>query len=165
MKKSLYNINEDQQKLVEELIKSDGELTPEMEEQLVLNEKNRNQKAVAYMEVISSQKLKVSGVDSEIKRLQALKKREGKIIEKLEANLLSCVKAFGNFEVGTLKFGTRKSQVVEIDVEKKDKIPSEFKTSTTTVTISKTAIKDYLKIEGNKIEGCKLVTNLNLKIN
>lgn len=164
MKQSIFNINEEQLKLVQQLEQSEGELTPELEEALTLSEKNLKQKAVAYNEVITAKKLFISGVDSEIKRLQALKKREGKTVERLESNLLSAVKTFGVFEIGTLKFGTRKSTVLEMTEGNISAIPTEFKTSTTTVKVDKTAIKKFLAIEGNEIDGCKLVTNLNLKI-
>ncbi len=165
MKQSLYNINEEQLKLVEQLMQNEGEITPEIEEQLALNEKNLRQKSVAYMEVISNQEMKVSAIDSEIKRLQALKKSKQNIVNRLKENLLLAVKTFGTFEVGTLKFGTRKSTVLEMTEGNISAIPSEFKTSTTTVKVDKTAIKKFIAIKGNEIDGCKLVTNLNLKIN
>lgn len=164
MNKSLYNINEEQRLLVNQLIESEGELTPELEEALEMNQKNRNQKAVAYLEVISRQEATVKMIEEEIKRLQALKKTKTNIVTRLKDNLLNCVKAFGAFEVGTLKFGTRKSTVLIVDDEKIDKIPNEYKTKVTTIKVDKTAIKKALK-DGAELEGCRLQENLNLKIN
>ena len=164
MSKSLYNINEDQLILVNQLMESDGELTPELEQQLELNQKNLRQKSIAYLEVISSKDLRCSAIDSEIKRLQALKKKEGKVVDKLKSSLLSAVKTFGEFEVGTVKFGTRKSTSVEVDSDKINALPDEFKTRKLTETANKKAIKEAL-LEGEKIEGCSLSENTNLKIN
>ena len=68
---------------------------------------------------------------------------------------------FGEFQADTVTFGTRKSTQVMISDEVIDSLPDEA--ITIKKTANKTAIKELLK-NGEKIDGCELVENLNLKI-
>jgi len=101
-------------------------------------------------------------IDAEIKRLQALKKRNTNIVLRLNSNLLSAVKTFGVYEVGLQKFGIRKSESIEVEFI--NELPEEYKTRKLTETANKMALKKAIK-EGKEIEGVTLKTNYNLKIN
>ena len=162
MKKSLYNIEAEYCQLIAEIEERDGELTPELEEQLMINEMQLQSKSIAYLEVIGGAESYITRIDDEIKRLQALKKRSGNIVTKLRGSLLDAVKLFGEFEVGLTKFGTRKSSYVEVyDV---DSLPAEFKTVKVTEAANKVEIAKALK-RGVEIKGCSIKENINLKIN
>lgn len=160
---SLYDINAEQRALIDEIEASEGELTPEIEQALIINEKNRNQKSIAYLEVLSSKKMFNSMVDDEIKRLQALKKRNLKVIGKLEDNLLLAVKTFGSYQVGLQTFGTRKSNalIVEVDV---NELPELYRTKKLTITPDKKALKEAIQ-SGEEIDGVRIEERQNLKIN
>lgn len=159
---SLYDINENQIRLISEIESMDGEITPEIESALVITKSQLKQKSIAYLEVIKTKEAMDLMIDNEIKRLQALKKRNGNITTRLKDNLLVAVKTFGDFEIGTQKFGTRKSS--QLIVEDVNILPEKFRVKKVTITADKKAIKDAIK-SGEKVKGCSIKENQNLKIN
>ena len=162
MKKSLYHIEKEYLEIITQVEELDGELTPELEEQLSINETQLQSKSIAYLEFIGSKETLNSRIDDEIKRLQALKKSNNNLIKNLKNRLLDAVKLFGTFEVGLTTFGTRKSTAVQ--VQDVNSLPKEYKVVKLTEQADKKAIKEALK-SGEVIEGCEIVENLNLKIN
>ena len=162
MKNSLYVIIQDQKYTIQEIELMEGELTPELEEQLIINANQLEAKSIAYLEVIKSKEAFNLNISEEIKRLQAIKKRNDALVSRLKDNLLIAVNTFGDFETGFNKFSTRKSQSVE--VEDVNQLPQEYKTIKVTESADKAAIKKALKT-GVKIDGCSIKDNYNLKIN
>ena len=162
MKKSLYHIETEYLQLIAEIEERQGELTPELEDQLIINETQLQSKSIAYLEVVAGKEALNNRIDDEIKRLQALKKSNGKLISNLKGRLLQAVKLYGAFEVGLTKFGTRKSQ--QVIVEDVNTLPSEFKTIKVTESANKAEIKKAIKA-GEHITGCELLDVENLKIN
>jgi hypothetical protein len=162
MKQSLYNIIEEQKYTLQEIELMEGELTPELEEQLIINAHQLEIKSIAYLEVIKTKEAYNVMLKEEIKRLQEMVKRNDNLTDRLKDNLLIAVKTFGDFEVGFNKFGTRKSETVE--VEDVNQLPKEYKTIKVTEAADKIAIKKALK-SGLEIEGCYIQENQNLKIN
>jgi hypothetical protein len=159
---SLYEITSKQQLLINEIESLEGEITPEIEQALIITENELQQKSIAYLEVIKQKESFNSLIDNEIKRLQQLKKVNGNIIDRLENNLLLAVITFGSFTVGLQKFGTRKSsQVIVNDV---NSLPEAFKVRKVTETADKMALKKAIE-SGQQIEGVYIQENLNLKIN
>ena len=162
MNKSLYAINEQQMELMSAIELMDGELTPEMESQLEITKSELNHKSIAYLEVIKGKDGINAVIDIEIKRLQALKKRNNNIVGRLKDNLLNAVKTFGTYEVGLQKFTTRKSETIEVEFI--NELPEEFKTIKVTEAANKVELKKALKA-GVKVKGVSLVEHQNLKIN
>lgn len=162
MGQSLYNIIEEQRYTLSEIEQMEGELTPELEEQLIINANQLESKSIAYLEVIKTKDAFNLQIAEEIKRLQALKKRNDNIVTRLKDNLLIAVKTFGEYESGFTKFSTRKSATVE--VEDVNQLPNEFKTIKVTESANKNEIKRALQ-NGKEIKGCSIKENLNLKIN
>jgi hypothetical protein len=161
MKTTLYKISEDYNELMNSIEENEGVLTEDQEQALVINEKELQSKSISYLEFIRSREGFLLIVDDEIKRLQAIKKRNNTLIDKLKSNLLGAVNLFGEFTVGTVTFGTRKSE--SITVEDVNSLPSEYKTIKVTEAANKAELKKALK-EGEEIEGVTLNVNLNLKI-
>ena len=162
MKKSLYHIENEYLTIISQVEELDGELTPELEEQLTINEKELQSKSIAYLEFIGSKEALNVRVNDEIKRLQAVKKSNDTLVKNLKNRLLDAVKLYGDFEVGLTKFGTRKSSSVSVDDV--NSLPKELKVIKVTEQADKKAIKEALQA-GESIEGCEIVENLNLKIN
>ena len=158
---SLYQINQDLLNLFQQVDDQEGELTTEQEELLIIKEGELQQKAVAYREVIGASETFITRIDDEIKRLQALKKHKQSLVSRLKDNLLNAVKLLGEFEVGTVTFGTRKSSSVE--VEDVNALPNELKKTKVTESADKAAIKRLLK-EGAVVPGCQIIESVNLKI-
>ena len=161
MKTSLYEISNDYLELMKSVEDAEGELTPEMQEALEINEANLQVKAKGYIEIIKSKEGLDYAIDLEIKRLQAIKKRNGNVIDALKERLLGAVQLFGDFEVGLDKFSTRKSQSLKVLDAKL--IPKKFKVKTVTEAVQKAEVKKAIKA-GEIIEGVDLITNYNLAI-
>jgi len=161
MKTTLYQIENDYQTLMNEIEEADGELTEEQINALTINEGQLKQKTVSYLEVIRSKEAFNLNVDNEIKRLQAIKKRNNTLVDRLNNSLLDAVKLFGDITCGTLTFTTRKSESVIIEDE--ELICQDFKTQKLVTSIDKLAIKKAIK-EGKEVAGAILQENQNLKI-
>lgn len=161
-KQSLFDITLEQKKLINRIEELEGEITQEIEEQLIITESQLKQKSIAYLEVIRKKEAFNDLIDNEVKRLQAMKKANNNLVDRLKDNLLTAVQTFGSFTIGTQKFSTRKSS--QVIVEDVNSLPKEFKTIKVTEAADKTAIKKAIQA-GEKIEGCFIQENLNLKIN
>ena len=162
MSKSLYTIQNDYNFLMLSIEEMEGELTDELNQALTINKTELQSKSIAYLEKIESIESYNIRVDEEIKRLQAIKKRNSKLVDVLKDNLLNAVKLFGDFNVGFTKFGTRKSE--QIIVDDVNELPKEYKTIKVTETANKAELKRAIKA-GESITGVELVECLNLKIN
>jgi hypothetical protein len=161
MKTTIYTIEQDYLQLMQEIENAEGEITPEIEEALAINETQLESKSIAYNKVIQTKKALNTQIDEEIKRLQALKKRNSNLISRLEETLLNAVKIFGTIETAFNKFGTRKSS--RIEVENVNDLPKEFKVIKVTEQADKKALKEAIK-NGAEIPGVTLVECENLKI-
>jgi hypothetical protein len=135
-----------------------------MEARLVITKSEIQQKTIAYLEVIQSKESFNLLIDNEVKRLQGMKKTNNNVINRLKDNLLVAVKTFGNFSVGTQKFGTRKSSSIQVDPDKINSLPKEYKTIKVTEAPDKKALKEAIN-RGEEIDGVFLLESLNLKIN
>lgn len=160
---SLYKINENMLSLLSVIEANEGELTDEVLEQLEINNEELQTKSESYLAVIKNREALNTQIDDELKRLQAMKKANNNLVSRLKNSLLNAVNIFGEFEVGLIKFGIRKSTTVEVSGIVND-LPKEFKTVKVTEQPNKAEIKKSLQ-RGEQIEGCALVTNYNLKIN
>ena len=162
MKNTLFNINEEHRFLMQDIESMEGEITAEIESRLIINAGQLQSKGIAYLAVIRNNEQFVNSINDEIKRLQALKKRATTSNDYLKDSLLNAVKLHGDFEVEFTKFGTRKSESIE--VENVNGLPAEFKTVKIVEAADKIALKAAIK-GGQIIEGVTLKENLNLKIN
>lgn len=162
MEKSLYIIKEEYLDLISQIESAEGELTPGLESALTINKSELEVKSIAYVEVIKQRESFNARIDEEIKRLQAIKKANDNLVLRLKNNLLNAVNMFGNFEAGFLKLSTRKSKSVEVTIDTND-LPKEFKSIKVTEAPDKTAIKKAIE-SGQKVEGCRIVENINLAI-
>ena len=162
MKTSLYQIETEHLALMQQIENAEGEITEEIAEQLEINEGQLQSKSIAYLSVIKSKESFNSQIDEEIKRLQAMKKRNNTLVTNLKNRLLDAVKFFGDFESNLSSFGTRKSSSVE--VENVNALPKEFKVIKVTEQADKAALKKAIK-EGQEIEGVSIIEHFNLKIN
>ena len=158
---NLFNITQNYLTLANQL--SEGELTPQIEIELQLNETQIKEKLVNYGYVIKNFEYEVNAVNEEIKRLTELKKRNEKAIERMETAISNAMQLYGIEKVDSsfLKLSFRKSESVEVINE--EQISMQFKKYKEVVSIDKISIKDALK-RGDVVEGAILVTNQNLQI-
>jgi hypothetical protein len=163
MKISIYQIEQSYNQLAEQLIDNDGELTPELSEQLAITEEQLQNKSVAYSFVIKQMDADIDTIDAEIKRLQAAKKQREKASDCLKDRIKHAMDTFQIEEIKTplVKINFRKSESVE--VEDVNSLPAAYKVVKVTEQADKAAIKAALK-DGVDIIGCSIATHRNLQI-
>ena len=161
MKKTLYEITSEALEIYNNLEENGGELTPEIQEQLTINEGQLQSKGIAYLEIISQNKSEIDRFVFEKKRLDARIKSMQNLVDNLESRLLEAVNVFGDFELGLTTITTRKSESIE--VEDINSLPASFKTVKVVETADKVALKKAIK-DGEVIAGVTLVENKNLRI-
>jgi hypothetical protein len=96
---SLYRISVEQQALIEQLFEAEGELTPELEEALAINEANLTLKAEDYVTSMSMLAASAEAAKNEIKRLQAFVKRSENAQERMKTALHNALDTFGNLYI------------------------------------------------------------------
>lgn len=160
-KMTLYHITSEQLRINELLEESGGELTPEIEEALMLNAENFKIKAEGYIESISRYKALAEAADVRIKEMQRIKKTSENIEKRLKDCLLQAMMVMGvdKMELGLRKLSIRNTSAVNITDEAH--IPAEY--IIIEQKYDKTRIKDALK-NGETIPGTELVTNKSIQI-
>lgn len=158
---TLYAITSEQLRINELLEESGGELTPEIEEALTLNEENFLVKSEGYIESIARFKALAEAADVRIKEMQRIKKTAENSKRRLEERLLWALQTMGRdkVEVGLRKLALRMTTAVNITDE--TAIPAEYIKVET--SIDKMRIKEALK-SGEVITGAELVTNQSIQI-
>jgi uncharacterized small protein (DUF1192 family) len=159
--KSLFNITAEALELASAL--EEGELTPELETALAINQNELQEKAINYGYVVKSLEGDISAIDEEIKRLQALKKAKSNAIDRMKESVSNAMQLYGMEKLTspTLSLSLRKSESVDVDLT--EALPNDFKITKVTVTPDKIAIKQALK-QGENITGATLKINYNLQI-
>ena len=158
---SLFNITAEQKRINDALMELDGELTPELEEALVINAENFAVKAEGYAISIHQFEAVEDAADAEIKRLTAIKKSATRAKTHLKDNLAYGMEVMGydKVDMGLHKISFRTSTAVNITDEVR--IPNNYIKVET--KIDKEALRRDLKA-GLVVEGAELVTNRNLQL-
>ena len=139
------------------------ELTPELEEALIINQDQLQAKAVNYAKVIANYQAESDAIDQEIKRLKAMKDSREKKIEWLKESVKKAMLVSGieKVESPLFKLAVRRSETVEVDLV--EALPNVFQNVKNVVTADKVAIKEAIK-RGENVTGARLVENFNLQI-
>lgn len=158
---TLFNITAEQKRINDALMESGGELTPELEEALVINAENFAVKVEGYATSIHQFEAYAEAADAEIKRLTALKKSAQGAAKRLKDNLAYGMEVMGydKVDMGLHKISFRTSTAVNITDEVR--IPNQYIKVET--KIDKEALRRDLKA-GLVVEGAELVTNRNLQL-
>ena len=162
MEKSLYQITTEQAELFNFILESDGEITPDVEESLKINEQNFETKARGYIWMIKKLEADNITIGEEMARLQRIEKRNDKLIDRLKESMKNALIIFGDSKkVDTFTLSLRKSKSVEIlDA---DVIPESYRVVKTTETINKTEIKKAIE-SGLTVAGAIIKENQILQI-
>ena len=160
MELTLYQISDEQRRINAMLEETGGEITPELEEALAINEGNFITKAENYGKAILHYKTIVAAIKAEKDRLDGLKKTAENAVARMEERLVAAMQTFDKpkVESSTLKLSLRKSERVIIDDE--NAVPADCKTIK--VEISKTDLKRHLK--AGEMCGAHLEENQSLQI-
>jgi hypothetical protein len=154
--KTLLNIRQEYTEILQEIEQNEGELTPEIEEALVINAQELSEKSLAYVEFMGNLNAQNNRIEEEIKRLQLLKKKNTQLLEFLQKGLVQAVNEFGTIHTGTYTIGVRNSE--ECIIEDSDRIPEKFKTVKMEVQVDKMAVKKAIK-SGENVPGAHLQAN------
>ena len=158
---NLYEITREAQELAS-LLETE-ELTPELEEMLVINQEQLQAKAGNYAKVIANIQSDADSIDQEIKRLKAMKDSKDRAITRLKEALRHAmlVSAIDKIESPLFKLSLRRSEAVEVEVV--EALPSEFVNVKNVVTADKIAIKEAIK-RGENVFGARIIENFNIQI-
>lgn len=139
------------------------ELTPELEEALIINQDQLQAKAVNYAKVIANYQAESDAIDQEIKRLKAMKDSREKKIDWLKESVKKAMLVSGieKVESPLFKLSVRRSEAVEVDLV--EALPNAYQNVKNVVTADKVAIKEAIK-RGENVTGARLVENFNLQI-
>lgn len=158
---SIYNITDDFSQIMAEIESTGGEISPEIDEKLQINQFNLIEKTTNYVHVIKTLDSECDIIDDEIKRLQELKKQRSNFTQSLKDRLKNAMQAMELTEIKTAlnKINFRKSESVEIIDE--SILPNNVLIYEP--KIDKKKIKEIIK-NGGQVFGAKIVENQNLQI-
>lgn len=160
-KLSLYELTSEHRLICDAIEEAGGEITPEIEAMLAINEENFLTKAEGYAEMIAKYAQMAENAKARKAQLDAVQKVAENIQKRMKERILEAMTEYGlqKIECGVHKFSTRTSKAVEIIDEAK--IPNEYiKVST---TIDKSALRADL-MAGVLVEGAELRENKSLTI-
>ena len=120
---NIYNIQKDLLNLFETIEENEGEITPEIEEQLTIKQEEFKNKIKDYSSVVNRLELDIKGIKEEKVRLNDLQKSKEHTISKLKDIMVVAINQFGDtsksgskfVDYGTGKASIRKSDSIDID--------------------------------------------------
>lgn len=125
---NIFQIQEDILKAIQDIEDNDGEITPEIEENLKVAKRELSTKIKNYVQAIKILENDQSLIKEEIDRLKGLYDSKNKTIERLKNIILTAIENFGDItkngskfiDYGLGKVSVRTSQVVQVDDEEVD---------------------------------------------
>ena len=158
---NIYKIETEYRDIISVLVENGGELTPEIEQALQINQKDLYRKSESYAYAIKELEGEIDIIKSEIERLQALISKRDKSICRMKETVLKAMELYeiDKIETPMIKISVRASEAVEIINE--NQIEPIFEKVTT--TISKSAIKEAIK-SGINVNGAIIKKNKSLQI-
>lgn len=160
---TLYGITAELNGILAQLEELGGEITPELEQALAINEEQFLAKAEDYGHAILNLKGMAAAAKAEKERLAGLQKFYENAQKRLSDALSNAMQVFGHDKVenATMRLSLRHTTATEVDDI--DQIPAEFKTTKVEVVADKTAIKKAIQ-SGEDVPGARLVENVSLQI-
>ena len=160
---TLYGITAELNAILAQLEELGGEITPEIEQALAINEEQFVAKAEDYGHAILNLKGMAAAAKAEKERLAGLQKFYENTQKRLTDALSSAMQVFGHDKVenATMRLSLRHSTATEVD--DLDQLPAEYKTTKVEVVADKTAIKKAIQ-QGEDVPGAHLVENVSLQI-
>lgn len=160
---TLYGITAELNAILAQLEELGGEITPELEQALAINEEYFVQKAEDYGHAILNLKGMAAAAKAEKERLAGLQKFYENAQKRLTDALSTAMQVFGQDKVenATMRLSLRHSTATEVDDI--DQVPQFFKTTKVETVADKMAIKKAIQ-EGIAVPGAHLVENVSLQI-
>lgn len=158
---NLFNITSKAKEL--SLALESGELTPELENELVINQTELQEKAINYGYVIRGFEMDIDAIDLEMKRLKAMKDAKQNAIDRMKESVLSAMEIYSieSVKSPTLNLSIRSSKAVEIIFA--EMIPDEYMVKKITISPDKVKIKKAIE-SGENVPGALIKENHSLQI-
>lgn len=124
--KNLFTITNNLQEIFDRIEENEGELTPELEEELSIKQEELDNKLKSYQNAINQWKSDIDACKNEIKRIQDIKKTKENRIDRLKNILVYTIDKFGYegksgnkvYELPDAKFYTRNSESYKINEDR-----------------------------------------------
>ena len=160
---TLYGITAELNDILAQLEELGGEITPELEQALAINEENFAAKSEDYGHAILNLKGMAAAAKAEKERLTALQRFYENTYNRLDNALKKAMVATGHdkVETPTMRLSLRRTTATEVD--DLDAVPAEFKTTKVELVADKAAIKKAIQ-QGEDVPGAHLVENVSLQI-
>lgn len=161
MEQSLYNITAEHRYLCAMLEESGGELTPEIEEALAINEEQLAVKAEAYAEMVNKYSNLAAIAKARKEQMAAAQAAAEKIAQRLKDRLRDAMIEFDTpkIESGVYRLSLRSTKSVVVDDEAV--LPNAYRIVKTTA--DKAAIRAAIE-SGEEVRGAHLQMNKSLII-
>ena len=124
---SIFRIQQEYLDLINIIEENEGELTPELEEQLAINIDDFEAKMDSYSNVIALLTGEIATIKVETDRLSKLSNTKSNLVNRLKTNMRDALMLYGDdgksgnktLDIGTHKFYTRKNEKLYIPDEDK----------------------------------------------
>ena len=147
------------------IAEAEGEVSPELAEQLSINDENIQERTLALLELRAQAQTQMMGADATIAQAQAFKDATQKSLNYVEAQLKSAAVRLGTIQAGTYKVSIKESTAVLVKFP--DDVPAEYLRTVPQVNAytlpDKVAIAKALKA-GEVVPGAELERRENLLI-
>lgn len=164
MSKSLFQIQSEYLQLAEILEDNGGEITPELEDQLNINQEQLQLKGVNYALVVRQLDGEAEIIKNEIDRLTKLKKSKENAAQRLKDTLKGAMELYGIQSIkGDLINITLRNNSAGVVIENESDIPKDYITEKVVTTPDKKAIKAAID-SGIEVKGAYLTYSKSLLI-
>ena len=160
---TLYGITAELNGILAQLEELGGEITPELEQALAINEEQFVAKAEDYGHAILNLNGMAAAAKAEKERLAGLQKFYENTQKRLTDALSSAMQVFGHDKLKTPTMRLSLRHTTSTEVDDLDQVPAEYKTTKVEVVADKTAIKKAIQ-DGEDVPGAHLVENVSLQI-
>lgn len=152
---NIYQIEQDLLAIFDEIEAQGGEITPEIEQQLVITQETFKEKIEDYTKVIKLLNNDIDSIKLEQKRLKDLADKKQKTIDNLKKIILNAINQFGNtkksgvkyLDYGTGEVSIRTTTVVDVDTDLLDKLKDAIYNITEyNKTVNQLDVEDHIDI-------------------
>ena len=160
-KLSLYELTSEHRLIMDAIEEAGGEITPEIEAMLAINEENFVAKAEGYAEIISKYAILAENAKTRKAQCERVQKIAENAVKRMKERIAQAMEEYNlpKVEIGMHKLSFRTSKAVEITDEAK--IPNIYIKVATSV--DKTKLRADL-MAGVVVEGAELKENKSLQI-
>lgn len=163
---NIYQISQELLNIFDIIEENEGELTPELEEQLTITRESFNEKIKNYGNVVKMLQNDIAEIKNEKARLNDLQKSKEKTIERIKQIMIEAIELFGDtnkngnkfVDYGTGKISIRTTQAVEVDEDSINTFVNRFITGLTWYGIQN-------QLDSGIIDPTSLITYANQKRN